>query len=198
MNRPGLDATLDRYLGEVSRRLGALRRGQREEVLDGLREHIADLTAAGVAPAEILAQLGSAEAVAEASAAELPGGRRFWDAKRWVQLGSIVLGFCGAWMILLATVYERHEESSDGTSGSITFYRVGDLLGWPTALVLAAAPLVLTIVPMMLTGRARQTALVLGTALLAVATFVSGVTVASFLAPALVASLVACMVSPRR
>lgn len=198
MNHSLTDAALNAYLADVTARLAGLQRDQRDEVLAGLREHIADLTAAGTSPAEILAQLGSAESVADAAAAELPDRRRFLDAKRWVQFGSILLAFGGSWMVLLATAHEEYAESADGTTGSITYYRVGDLLGWPTALVLAAAPLVFTIVPAVLRGRVRQTALVLCTALLAVTTFVSGVTIASFLLAGLVAAGIACFVPPRR
>ncbi len=198
MTHSSIDAALDRYLAEVGRRLAGLRRDQREEVLAGLREHIADLAADGASPAQILAQLGSPESVADAAAAELPARRRFLDTKRWVQLASVVLAFGGSWMVLFATVYEEHAESSDGTSGTITYYRLGDVLGWPTALVLAAAPLVLTIVPAVFHGRTRQTALVLCTALLAVATFVSGFTIGSFLIAAVVVAFCACIVPPRR
>jgi hypothetical protein len=198
MNHPATDAELDRYLADVAVRLAGLRREQREEVLTGLREHIADLAAAGSSPADILGQLGSAASVAEAAAIELPDRRRFWDAKRQVQLGSILLALGGSWMVLLATVHEEHAESSDGTTGSITYYRVKDLLGWPTALAFAALPLVLTIVPIVFHGRARQTALVLCTALLAVCAFVGGATVASFLIAGLVASCIACVVPPKR
>lgn len=197
MNRPGLDATLDRYLGEVVRRLGALRREQREEVLAGLREHIADLTAEGATPDEILAQLGSPGSVADAAAAELPARRRFWDAKRWVQLASVMLAFGGSWMVLYATVYVEYSESSDG-SGSETYYRLSDTVGVPTALALAAVPLVLTIVPAVLHARPRQAALVLCTALLAIGTVLAGFTIGSFFIATLVVAIAACIVPPRR
>jgi uncharacterized membrane protein len=197
MNHSWVDEALDRYLNDIAKRLAGLRREQRDEVLDGLREHMADLSAAGASPDEILAQLGSPASVADAAAVELADRRRFWDAKRWVQLVSILAAFSGSWMVLFATVREEVVESTDGTSGSITFYRVGDLLGWPTALVLAAAPLVLTIVPLVVSGRTRQTALVLGTALLAVTAFVSGLTIATFLSVALIVAITACILPPR-
>ena len=193
---PTREGELERYLAEINRRLTRLPRAQRQEVIDGLREHIDELSAAGVHPSETIARLGTAEAVADAAAMELPAIRRFLDAKRWVQFASVLLSFAGSWSVLFATVHEEYSESLDGVS-TITFFRVGDLLGWPTALVLAAAPLVLTIAPTVFDGKIRQTTLVLCTAMLAVTTFVSGLTVGSFLIAALLVAICACILPPR-
>ena len=89
---------LDRYLAEVGWRLRHLSAAQREDILAGILEHIADLETDGVAPEEIVARLGSPESVADAAAGEFPpppgeppAPSRFFDGKRWVQLVAVLL-----------------------------------------------------------------------------------------------------------
>lgn len=126
----------------------------------------------------------------------LPG---FLDAKRWVQLAAAVLGFGAAWSLMFATMYESESitSSSDGTEVSTTtFYRLIDVVG-PAALLIAVVPLALTVVPL-LAVRYRQAISVGCTAVLGILTVLTGFTIGVFGVPALLASVVACLVPERR
>ena len=117
---------LDRYLAEVGWRLRHLSGAQREDILAGLREHIADLESAGVAPEEIVARLGSPESVADAAAGEFPpppgeppAPSRFFDGKRWVQLLAVLLAVRVLWVLLAMPAFEGTSTTAD-SDGIVT------------------------------------------------------------------------------
>ena len=114
---------LDRYLAEVDRRLGHLSDAQREDILAGILEHIADLEADGVAPEEIVARLGSPESVADAAAGEFPpppgepsAPSRFFDGKRWVQLVAVLLAVRVLWVLLAMPAFEETSTTTDSAT----------------------------------------------------------------------------------
>ena len=202
MTKTSHDRLLDRYLADVSRRLGHLSRAQREDVLAGLREHIAELQAEGATAEQIIARLGSPDEVAAAAASELPPApSRFFDAKRLVQLVAVALAGRASWTLLFTPLYEgwSHWEKSDGTSGEeITYQTLAEVNGWPLTLLVAAIPLALTLAPALARGRARQTVTIVCTALLAAITVLTGFSVGPLYALPLVAAVCASLVPPTR
>ena len=123
---------------------------------------------------------------------------RFFDAKRWVQLVAAILGLGAACGLMFATMYESESimSSADGTQVSTTtFSRLIDLVG-PAALLIAAVPLVLTVVPL-LAARYRQAISIGCTAVLGLLTGLTGLSIGVFAVPALVASVLACVVPAR-
>jgi uncharacterized membrane protein len=58
--------TAERYLASLDRELAAMPRAERSEVVDEIRAHLHDATAAGQPLGEVLSRLGPAEALAKA------------------------------------------------------------------------------------------------------------------------------------
>ncbi|MBK7822524.1 MAG: hypothetical protein IPJ61_16045 [Tessaracoccus sp.] len=198
---------LDRYLAEVGWRLRHLPRAQREDILAGLREHVADLESRGATPEEIVARLGSPESVAEAAAGEfppLPGEQpavssRFFDGKRWVQLVAAVLALRVLWVVLFLPAYEGTSTSTDSDGNvveTMTHATIAEVNGLLFALVLGAMPIALTLIPFFVRGKARQTVTVVCTLLLAGIAVLTGFTVGPFFVLPLVALVCACVVPP--
>lgn len=189
-------------LADVARRLGHLPRSQRDDVLAGLREHIAVLRDAGAPPEDIVAQLGSPESIADAASSELPPRRpRFWDAKRWVQFVAVALSIRVAWMMMFAPMYVGTSswQNSDGTHGEETSTQTMiEANGWPLVLMVAAIPLTLTLAPALARGRFRQTITVVCTALLAGISILTGFSVGPLYVLPLIAAACACLVPPTR
>ncbi len=197
---------LDRYLAEVDRRLGHLSDAQREDILAGILEHIADLEADGVAPEEIVARLGSPESVADAAAGEFPpppgepsAPSRFFDGKRWVQLVAVLLAVRVLWVLLAMPAFEGTSTTTDSdgiVTETTTYATVAESAGLLFALILAAIPVSLTVVPFVIRGASRQTATVVCTLLLAGIAVLTGFSVGGFFVLPLVASVCACVVPP--
>ena len=202
MTRTFHDRLLHRYLADVSGRLGHLTRAQREDVLAGLRDHIAELQAEGATAEQIIARLGSPDEVAAAAASELPPApSRFFDAKRLVQLVSVALAGWASWTLLFTPVYEgwSHWEKSDGTSGDeVTYQTLAEVNGWPLAIMVAAIPLALTLAPALARGKGRQMVTIVCTVLLAAITVLTGFSVGPLYVLPLVAAICACLVPPTR
>ena len=88
-----------RYLAELRERASELMPTDREEVIQEIRQHIADATAAGTPLDEVLLRLGPADALARAYAVELvmhpprpraePRGSRFLRLAALIMLGGI-------------------------------------------------------------------------------------------------------------
>lgn len=193
---------LDRYLAEVSRRLSHLSRAQREDVLAGLREHITELQTEGATAEEIIARLGSPDEVAAAAVSELPPrAARFFDAKRLVQLVAVALAAGATWTLLFARVYEgwSNGEDSEGTGGeALTQQTMAEVNGWPLTLMVAAIPLALTLIPVFVRGKARQTVTIVCAVLLAGIAVLTGFSVGALYVLPLVAAACACLVPPTR
>ena len=197
---------LDRYLAEVDRRLGHLSDAQREDILAGILERIADLEADGVAPEEIVARLGSPESVADAAADEFPpppgepsAPSRFFDGKRWVQLVAVLLAVRVLWVLLAMPAFEGTSTTADSdgiVTETTTYATVAESAGLLFALILAAIPVSLTVVPFVIRGASRQTATVVCTLLLAGIAVLTGFSVGGFFVLPLVASVCACVVPP--
>ena len=197
---------LDRYLAEVGWRLRHLSGAQREDILAGLREHIADLETDGVAPEEIVARLGSPESVADAAAGEFPpppgeppAPSRFFDGKRWVQLVAVLLAVRVLWVLLAMPAFEETSTTTDSdgiVTETTTYATVAESAGLLFALILAAIPVSLTVVPFVIRGASRQTATVVCTLLLAGIAVLTGFSVGGFFVLPLVASVCACVVPP--
>lgn len=196
------DPTLDAYLADVAGRLSTVPRAQREDVLAGLRDHITALADQGATAEDIITRLGSPEEVADAAASELPPRPpRFFDAKRLVQLVAVALAARASWTILFEPLYEGWQawERSDGTSGEeITHQTMAQVNGWPLTLTVAALPLLLTLAPAVVRGRARQSVTVVCTVLLAGVAVLTGFSVGALYLLALVAAVCACLVPPTR
>lgn len=125
----------------------------------------------------------------------------FFDAKRWVQLVAVALAFHASWTILFVPLYSGWSswENSDGTSGEEYLEQtLPDVNGWPLALMVAAIPLLLTLVPALVRGKGRQATTVACTVVLAGIAVLTGFSVGAFYLLPLVASVCACLVPPIR
>lgn len=131
----------------------------------------------------------------------MTGWRACFDAKRWAQLAAVVLVLGAAGYLASVPIYtlERITISETGEQiSTTTFHTLGDPNGLLLALVVAAVPLLLTGLPLLVSGSARQPVSIACTVLLAAGVVISGFTVGFFFAPALFAAVVACVVPARR
>lgn len=155
-----LPAETTSWLRETNRRLRTLPHDYRAEVLAGLSEHLAELTANGLTGAEAVTRLGSPSSVAEDALTQYQqqsgADRRphYFTTKRILQLVALTLAVAGALAVLLLPGYLEVTESADGTAqvDSATILEVAG----PWYLLVLTIPVALTALPLFARGRAWQ------------------------------------------
>lgn len=208
----GLPPVLRRHLEELERLLAPQPFDYRREVLDGVREHIAEALAEGATPAEIVVRLGDPASLAAqageqgAPEAEPSRTRPGMSPARVLQLVAAALALGVTVFVILVTpayttvttsMSSAHEASGESPAPDLDVVVTQEtvwMLNAPYILIFAAIPTLLALVPLLARGRAWRPVSITSTALLVVVATAFSASFGWFLAPALLAAVIALVV----
>lgn len=192
-----LPGKADKWLHTVQARLADLDPGQREELVDGFRSHIQESIDAGGDVDAVLAELGSPGAVAaDALKAETPGGPRYLNAKRVLQIVGVVLTVAAAAVMSVLPSFESVTTDSSGHE-KIETQTLLEVQGIAFLIVLLI-PVLVAAVPLFLRGRAWQVTSIVVAAALALFVILGALSIGRFYLPAAIIEIVAIFVPVRR
>lgn len=198
-----LPAASRAWLADLDRRTTELPPPARAELLEGIAAHLRDALAVDPGgEVRILADLGStddvaAEAVGAAPASDsAPPQGWVFNGKRAVQILALVLAVAGLVTAGLLPLATSVTETSDGVR-EVTRETLLAQNG-PGILAILAVPVILTLVPVLLRGRAWFRGSIVCGVLLALGIGPAMMSVGFFFVPALLAAGVGMILPPRR
>jgi hypothetical protein len=201
-------APVDEYLRRLRKALAGLPARYRTEVISTLAEHANDRLAEGDSPQAIVDSLGDPVAVAAQAIEEHlhRGGRPSWlTPRRVAQLIAAVLALVAgvaALAFIPAYTAVTVQSGMDGTTQTqtqtVTTMTLLEANGW-SALLAVGIPFLLTLVPLLTSGRAWRGTAIAGAVLLAAFVVLGSASVGWYFLPALAAATTgACLPDRRR
>lgn len=191
------------YLRVLHRRLAALPREDRDEVIDGVESHIRDALAGGERNVEeILLNLGSPEDIAAPALDEFerrsgsPHSNGHFTVPRVAQIAAFVFVIAATLAAILLPSSVRMNITNAGSPKieTPTLLEIHP----PTVLIPLVIPLVLTLIPLLVREKGWRIVSIVCVVLLAVFTVIASASVGWFYIPALLAGLVAVLYRPMR
>ena len=185
----------ERWLRHVSRRLGSLDRGQREDIIEGLRSHLSEILDAGEPIDDVLARIGSpkvcaAKIISEQRSAtgEDLGGYRL-NAKRIFQFAAFVLTAGAVLAALVLPGYTTMTSDSAGhvAVGSRTLLEVSG----PGVIAVMAVPFLLALAPLLARANSWKRISAFSAALLLAFAAVAWLSIGRYFAPGAVIAVIA-------
>jgi len=179
--RTGLPMEARAFLTRLRRALWPLPEADRRETLDGVTAHIEDALGAGATPASVLVQLGTPESIADEAAEQFEARTGRTARPRLLNLARMLQFLAFAYTLVLAlwalfgdvTIGMHVDQGGEVDPASIRAETMWDELADGTAspawaiLLTVALPTVITLVALLLTGRAWRIGMRLASYLLA-------------------------------